>query len=260
MELADEAAEELRSRLGIESCDAVVILGSAWGGAAIELGESENEIVSTELPGFVGPAAAEHSPTIRCMWVGAKRVLVFMGRTHLYEGHGAASAVHAVRTGIRAGARSVLLTDAAATLRADFAIGQPILVRDHINMTGASPLEGADFLDLSSAYSPHLREVAREVAPSLAEGVYAGLRGPSLETPAEVRMLRTMGADLAGMSTVLEAIAAVDLGADVLGLSLVTHVAAGQAGPMVTGESVRKAGAQRSSELANLLRRILLRL
>lgn len=246
--------------MSIDSCDTAVVLGSGWGGTAASLGESENEVVSTELPGFVPPVAAEHSPTLRSMWIGAKRVLVFMGRNHLYQGIGASSVVHGVRTAIHCGARSVLLTNAAASLRADFTLGQPILIRDHINLTAASPLESGDFLDMENAYTPRLRDIAREVAPSIAEGVYAGLRGPNLATPAEIRMLRTSGADLVGMSTVLETIAGVDMGADVLGLSLVTHVAAGEAGPRVTGEAVRQVGAQRSGDLASLLHQIVLRL
>ncbi|QVQ55047.1 purine-nucleoside phosphorylase [Spiractinospora alimapuensis] len=246
--------------MNVDSIDAAVVLGTGWGGTASPLGESENEVVATELPGFVSPVAAEHSPTLRSMWIGAKRVLVFMGRNHLYQGIGAASVVHGVRTAIHCGARSVILTNAAATLRADFAIGQPVLIRDHINLTAASPLESGDFLDMEEAYSPRLRDIAREVAPSIAEGVYAGLRGPNLATPAEVRMLRTSGADLVGMSTVLETIAAVDMGTDVLGVSLVTHVASGEAGPTVSGEAVRQVGAQRTDELASMLHQIVLRL
>jgi purine-nucleoside phosphorylase len=256
---ADEAAEELLRRIGIDSCDAAVVLGSGWGGAASELGDAENEIVWSGIPGFVTPGSPGHSPTVRSMWVGAKRVLVFMGRVHLYEGYGAATVAHAVRVAGAAGARAVALTNAAATLRADFAVGQPVLISDHINVMGTSPLEGGDLLDLEDAYSLRLREAARGVAPSLAEGVYAAIRGPALATPAEARVLRLMGADLVGMSTVPEALAAREQGVEVLGLSLVTHNAAGMAGPRVTGEAVRDVGQRRSGELAELLHQIMLR-
>jgi purine-nucleoside phosphorylase len=143
--------------------------------------------------------------------------------------------VHGVRTAIAAGCRTVVLSNAAGGIRAGLAPGQPVLLSDHLNLTGASPLTGlplagtwpSPFTDLSQVYSPRLRALARARDPELTEGVYAALPGPQYETPAEIRMLRTLGADLVGMSTVLEAIAARHLGAEVLGISLVTNVAAG---------------------------------
>ena len=140
-------------------------------------------------------------------------MLVLVGRIHAYEGHDLRHVVHPVRTACAAGVRTVVLTNAAGGLRADFAVGQPVLISDHLNLTARSPLVGAQFVDLVDAYSPRLRALAREVDPTLAEGVYAGLPGPHYETPAEIRMLRTLGADLVGMSTVHETIAARAAGA-----------------------------------------------
>ncbi|MFC4865729.1 MULTISPECIES: purine-nucleoside phosphorylase [Streptomonospora] len=226
-ERAVQAANELKSRTGTDSFDAMVILGSGWAGAADTLGTADIELDVTDLPGFVAPTAAGHGSTVRSAWAGDKRVAVFSGRTHLYEEHDPMRIVHAVRTGIAAGASIVVITGAAGSLRADFSVGQPIVVRDHINLTSASPLAGPDFVDLTEAYSPRLRSLAREVAPSLAEGVYASLLGPQFQTPAELAMLRVAGADLVGRSFALETIAAVEMGAEVLGLSVVSNDAIG---------------------------------
>ena len=164
------------------------------------------------------------------MRIGDRRVLVLLGRTHYYEGHGVARVVHGVRTAVAAGCRAVVLTNAAGGLRQGMSVGQPVLISDHLNLTATSPLVGAQFVDLTDLYSPRLRELARVDRPDLEEGVYAALPGPHFETPAEIRMLRTLGADLVGMSTVLEAIAARAAGAEVFGLSLVTNLAAGITG------------------------------
>jgi purine-nucleoside phosphorylase len=167
--------------------------------------------------------------------VGALRVLVALGRLHLYEGHSPATVAHAVRTAAAAGCRTVVLTNAAGALHREWPLGVPVLVSDHINLTGCSPLTGAPppsgypgrFADMSETYGPRLRAVVHGVAPDLNEGVYAGFHGPQFETPAEIRAAARLGADLCGMSTVIEAIAASHLGLDVLGLSLVTNLAAG---------------------------------
>ena len=150
-----------------------------------------------------------------------------LGRTHLYEGRGVDAVAHGVRTAAAAGCRTVVLTNAAGGLARGHGVGEPVLISDHLNLTGRSPLRGPRFVDLTDLYSPRLRALAREIDPTLAEGVYAGLPGPHFETPAEIRMLRMLGADLVGMSTVLEAIAARAEGVEVFGLSLVTNLAAG---------------------------------
>jgi purine-nucleoside phosphorylase len=161
-----------------------------------------------ELPGFVPPTVEGHGGTIRSVRVGERRVLVLLGRTHLYEGHGVGPVAHGVRTVAAAGCRTVVLTNAAGGIRQGMSVGEPVLIADHLNLTATSPLVGAGFVDLTDLYSPALRARARQIDPTLTEGVYAGLPGPHFETPAEIRMLRGLGADLVGMSTVLEAIAA----------------------------------------------------
>ncbi|QBI52432.1 Purine nucleoside phosphorylase [Streptomonospora litoralis] len=225
--MALQAANELKARTGTDSYDAMVILGSGWSGAADELGTADIRLDMTDLPGFVAPTAAGHDSTVRSTRVGDKRVAVFCGRTHLYEEHDPMRIAHAVRTGIAAGASTVVLTGAAGSLRADFSVGQPIMLRDHINLTSTSPLAGPDFVDLTEAYSPRLRALAQEADPSLTEGVYASLLGPQFQTPAELAMLRVAGADLVGRSMALETIAAVEMGAEVLGLSVVSNDAMG---------------------------------
>jgi purine-nucleoside phosphorylase len=185
--------------------------------------------------------------------LGDRRALVLLGRTHKYEGHGVDSVVHGVRTAAAAGCRVVLLTNAAGGLRDGMSVGQPVLISDHLNLTATSPLVGPQFVDLTDLYSTRLRDLAREIDPSLEEGVYAGLPGPHFETPAEIRMLRTMGADLVGMSTVLEAIAARAAGIEVFGLSLVTNLAAGITGEPLNHEEVLAAGLAAAHRMGGLL-------
>jgi purine-nucleoside phosphorylase len=187
-------------------------------------------------------------------------VLVFVGRIHAYEGHGLRHVVHPVRAACAAGVRTLVLTNAAGGLRADFAVGQPVLISDHLNLTARSPLVGAQFVDLVDAYSPRLRALAREVDPDLAEGVYACLPGPHYETPAEITMLRTLGADLVGMSTVHETIAARAAGAEVLAVSLVTNAAAGMTGEPLNHEEVLAAGRQSATQTGSLLASVISRL
>ena len=228
--VARQAAAEIRERTGVDSHDVAVILGSGWAPAAAELGAPTAVVPMAELPGFTPPTAQGHGGDVLSVRTGDHRVLVFIGRIHAYEGHDLRHVVHPVRAACAAGAHTVVLTNAAGGLRADFAVGQPVLINDHLNLTARSPLVGAQFVDLVDAYSPRLRALAREVEPDLAEGVYACLPGPHYETPAEIRMLRTLGADLVGMSTVHETIAARAAGADVLAVSLVTNAGRGYDG------------------------------
>jgi purine-nucleoside phosphorylase len=145
-------------------------------------------------------------------------------------------------------------------VREDFEVGQPVLISDHLNLTGRSPLVGAQFVDMVDAYAPRLRVLARSIDPALAEGVYAGLPGPHYETPAEIRMLRTLGADLVGMSTVHETIAARAAGAEVLGVSLVTNMAAGITGEPLSHAEVLAAGAASATRMGTLLADVVARL
>lgn len=258
--MADEAAAALLARIGADAVDVAVVLGSGWAPAAAELGEPSAVVPMAELPGFTPPSAAGHGGQVLALTVGDKRVLVLLGRIHAYEGHDLRHVVHPVRTACAAGARSVVLTNAAGGLREDHAVGQPVLISDHLNLTARSPLVGAQFVDLVDAYSPRLRALARDVDPSLAEGVYAGLPGPHYETPAEIRMLRTLGADLVGMSTVHETIAARAAGAEVLGVSLVTNLAAGMTGEPLNHAEVLEAGRQSATRMGSLLSEVLARL
>lgn len=210
-----------------------------------------------ELPGFLPPSADGHHGRALSLAVGDKRVLVFVGRIHAYEGHDPALVAHPVRTACAAGARVVVLTNAAGGLRSDFRVGQAVLISDHLNLTARSPLVGPHFVDLVDAYSPRLRQLARNVDPGLAEGVYAAVPGPHYETPAEVRMLRTLGADLVGMSTVHETIAARAAGAEVLGVSLVTNLAAGMTGAPLRHDEVLAAGRESAADVGSLLAEVL---
>jgi purine-nucleoside phosphorylase len=257
VDAATAAAGQLAELTGVRTHDVAVVLGSGWVPAADAIGEASHELSVTDLPGFAPPAVAGHAGKVRSVAVGSRRVLVFLGRTHLYEGHGVAAVVHGVRTAIAAGCRTVVLTNGCGGIRADLAPGQPVLISDHLNLTAASPLQGAIFVDLTQLYSPRLRAIAREVDPSLAEGVYAQLPGPHYETPAEIRMLQTMGADLVGMSTALEAISARAAGAEVLGISLVTNLAAGLSGAPLNHEEVLASGRDSAERMGGLLAQIM---
>ena len=206
-----------------------------------------------EIPGFSPPTAVGHTGELLSVPVGAHRVLVLVGRVHAYEGHDLSHVVHPVRAACAAGADIVVLTNAAGGVRPDMTVGQPVLISDHLNLTARSPLVGAQFVDLTDAYAPRLRQLAREADPQLTEGVYAGLPGPHYETPAEVRMLRTLGADMVGMSTVHETIAARAAGAEVLGVSLVTNLAAGITGQPLSHDEVLAAGAASAGRMGALL-------
>ncbi len=259
-ESARAAADMLRERTQIASFAAAVVLGSGWSGAADRFGPPGHEFSAAGFPGFAPPATGGHAGRIRTVAASDKQLLIFLGRTHLYEGHGPHAAVHSVRTAAAAGARTMVLTNAAGAINPDFRIGQPVLVSDHINLTGRSPLTGPRFVDLTELYTPRLRALARQEDPSLAEGVYACFPGPHYETPAEIRMARTLGADLAGMSTVLEAIAAREAGMAVLALSLVTNMAAGISSvPLKHGE-VLAAGKDAAAGVGGLLARLLARI
>ena len=257
---ADAAAAELLRRTGTDGFDAAVVLGSGWAPAAARLGEPSVVIPMADLPGFSPPTAEGHGGTLLVVPVAGKRVLVLLGRIHAYEGHDLRHVVHPVRTACAAGVTTVVLTNAAGGLRADQAVGQPVLINDHLNLTARSPLVSAQFVDLVDAYAPRLRALAREVDPTLTEGVYAGLPGPHYETPAEIRMLRTLGADLVGMSTVHETIAARAAGAEVLGVSLVTNLAAGMTGEPLSHAEVLEAGRQSATRMGSLLSEVLSRL
>ncbi|MGN2641463.1 purine-nucleoside phosphorylase [Nocardia takedensis] len=258
--LAEQAAEAIAERTGVEHHRVAVVLGSGWQDAAAEIGTPLASVPMSELPGFGTPSAQGHVGMVHSVAVDDTPVLLLMGRRHLYEGHQPAEVVHPVTAAVAAGVHTVLLTNAAGGIRPGFQVGDPVLIGDHLNLTGRTPLRGASFVDLVDAWDPELRALAREVDPSLAEGVYAGLTGPQYETPAEVRMLGTLGADLVGMSTVLEAIACRALGARLLGISLVTNLAAGVTGEHLSHAEVLAEGHAAAPRLGKLLRGILERI
>ena len=261
---AAASAARLAELTGQPRHDVAVILGSGWASAATAIGPAAAEVPMAELGGFPAPTVAGHAGLIRSVPVGGVRALVFLGRAHLYEGHSPDTVVHGVRTAVAAGCRAVVLTNAAGGI-SGYPVGQPVLLHDHLNLTGRSPLAGppppdgypARFADLTETYSVRLRRLAQQAEPELPEGIYAGLPGPHYETPAEIRMLRMLGADLVGMSTVLEAIAARHLGAEVLGISLVTNPAAGLGGGDLDHADVVAAGQAAAGRMGALLAAIL---
>jgi purine-nucleoside phosphorylase len=248
-EQARIAARELGRMTSADRHDVLVVLGTGLFAAAEPLGAQGAPIDLTALPWFARFTGPGHRPEAWSVDLEGKRTLVVAGRLHLYEGRSPAEVVHTVRTAIAAGVRTVVLTCSAGAVNTGLSVGDVVAIRDHLNLTGTSPLTGVSadgphgtrHVDMTDAWSPRLRALAHAVAP-LEEGVYAQLPGPQLETPAEVRMIAALGADLVGMSTVPEAIAARHLGAEVLGLAVVTNAAAGEAeGPLDVDEMVRVA-------------------
>lgn len=265
-DLARSAADAMAARTGVERHDVAVVLGSGWAPAADVIGTAAVTVSAADLPGFPPVAVAGHSAEIRSVPVDDRRVLVSLGRVHAYEGHGLSSVVHGVRAAVLAGCRVVILANAAGGMSEGLTIGQPVLIADQINLTGSSPLTGPNpddlgprFPDLSDLYSRRLRTLARELDPTLAEGVYAGVNGPQYETPAEIRMMQTLGADLVGMSTVHEAVAAHHLGAEVLGVSLVTNLAAGL-GDALDHTDVLEVAGRSATRMGELLSELVTRL
>ncbi|WP_218974490.1 purine-nucleoside phosphorylase [Streptomyces sp. NP160] len=265
-EVAASAARAIAERTGVERHDTALVLGSGWQVTADLLGTTTAEVAVTDLPGFAPAAALGHVGTVRSVRVtdgsGADRdVLVFLSRTHLYEGRGVRPVVHAVRTAAAAGCSSVVLTNGCGGIDVERGPGTPVLISDHINLTATSPLEGATFIDLTDLYSSRLRDLARQVQPDLTEGVYVQFPGPHYETPAEVRMAGRAGGDLVGMSTALEAIAARQVGLEVLGISLVTNLAAGVSptplDPQEVIDAGKAAGPRIGALLASVVRRVL---
>jgi purine-nucleoside phosphorylase len=255
-ETARDAAARLREVTGVEQHDIALVMGSGWLPAAEALGETVAEVSVTDLPGFAPPAVEGHAGTLRSVRCGDRNLLVFLGRTHYYEGHGVRAVAHGVRTAAAAGCRAVVLTNGCGGLDPTWQPGTPVVISDHLNLTGASPIEGANFVDLTDLYSPRLRRLCREVDASLAEGVYVQFPGPHYETPAEIAMVRAIGGDLVGMSTTLEAIAARQIGLEILGLSLVTNLAAGISGKPLDHEEVLRAGRDAASRMGALLAEI----
>lgn len=257
-EVAAAAAEDIARVTGVERHDIALTLGSGWGKAAELLGETTATFPATEITGFSAPALAGHVGTLRSIVTPrGRRVLVIGARTHYYEGHGVRRVVHSVRTAAATGARTMVLTNGAGGIKHTWTPGRPVLISDHINFTGATPLEGATFIDLTDLYSMRLRDLARTVDPTLDEGVYCQFRGPQYETPAEVQMVKAVGGHIVGMSTALEAIAAREAGMEILGFSLITNMAAGIQKTPLSHREVLDAGREAEPVISSLLARVI---
>src|SRR6478735_6106591 len=257
-EVAREAAAAIAEKTGVERHDIALTLGSGWGRAADLIGETTATVPATEILGFGKPALAGHVGTLRSILLpSGKRALVIGARTHYYENHGVRRVVHSVRTAAATGATTMILTNGAGGIREHWTPGTPVLISDHINLTADSPLEGATFIDLTDLYSKRLRDLAHSIDPALDEGVYCQFRGPHYETPAEVQMAKIIGGHIVGMSTALEAIAAREAGMEILGMSLITNLAAGIQTTPLSHEEVIEAGREAEPVISSLLARVI---
>jgi len=255
--IAAQAASEIAEKTGVAKHDIALTLGSGWGSAADLLGETTHTIPADQITGFSKPALVGHVGTLRSVLLpNGKRALIIGARTHYYESHGVRRVVHSVRTAAATGATTMILTNGAGGIKEHWKPGTPVLISDHINLTADSPLEGATFIDLTDLYSKRLRDIAREIEPSLDEGVYTQFRGPHYETPAEVQMAKAIGGHIVGMSTALEAIAARQAGMEILGLSLITNLAAGISKDPLSHAEVLEAGREAEAVLGPLLAKI----
>lgn len=265
------AAEAAADSLDADAADVAVVLGSGLASAADRLTNARS-VLYAALPGFPEPTVAGHPGRLLCGRWGEKKVLIFCGRVHGYEGYPAAEIGFPMRVAANLGVQTAIVTNVAGGVDSTYQVGDIIVIRDHINLTGTSPLVGQNderlgprFLDMSAPYSVDLRQLAGRLAQQLfgaplREGVYAAMPGPSYETPAEVSMLRVLGADLVGMSTVHEVIAARHAGLAVLGLSMVANPAAGIESTTLSHEHVTAAAAAGSARMGELLEAVVTRL
>lgn len=269
-EQLQEAATFIAETTGHRTHDIAVVLGSGLSDYAASLPDAQ-VIPYEAIPNFPLPSVHGHAGHLVSATVGQNRVLIFAGRVHLYEGRPLWDTVFGVRTAIMSGCHTYLVTNAAGGCGPGLEPGDLTLITDHLNLTGQNPLMGPNderlgtrFPDMSSAYDPRLRQLAQEAAAevgvTLKEGVYAWFTGPTYETPAEVRMAMTLGADLVGMSTVPEVIAARHMGAKVLGISLVTNLAAGIADHPLSHEEVAEEGRAAAERFSRLVTTLLPRL
>lgn len=264
-----DAAESVVTRLKIVPRIAIV-LGSGLGGLADALTDT-SEIPYEEIPHFPRSTAPGHAGRLLLGHLEGVPVAMLSGRAHLYEGCSPEESVFGVRLMRQLGTETLIITNAAGGVNEGFQSGTLMLISDHINGTGRNPLVGPNdprlgtrFPDMTEAYSLRLRETAHDAATemglSLQEGIYLGLLGPNYETPAEVRMCRGLGADAVGMSTVLEVIAAVHMGMEVLGISCITNMAAGILPQKLTEEEVIETANRVRGEFSELIRRVVARL
>jgi purine-nucleoside phosphorylase len=260
-EIARQAAHQIAERTGVASHDIALVLGSGWAKAADLIGETVATIPAHEIIGFSKPSVEGHVASIRSVLLpSGKRALVLGARTHFYEGHGVRRVAHGVRTAAAAGVKTLVLTNGAGGIKEHWKPGTPVLISDHLNLTAATPLEGATFVDLSDLYSARLRAIAREVDSSLDEGVYVQFQGPQYETPAEVQMAKILGGHIVGMSTTLEAIAARQAGMEIPGFSLITNLAAGIQKTPLSHHEVLEAGREAEPRISALLAQVVAKL
>jgi len=264
--LADEAARFILSRTALRPRIALV-LGSGLGAFADELQQSVR-LPYSEIPWFPLSTAVGHAGALVIGAIGGVPVAVMQGRVHLYEGYSAQQVAFPVRVFARLGVRAIVLTNAAGAINAGYQHGALVAIRDHINLQGHNPLVGRNeerfgprFPDMTDCYNAQLRRFAEEESRRLGfeiqEGIYAAMLGPSYETPAEIRFLRTIGADLVGMSTVPEVIAARHMGVQVLAISCATNMAAGMGSGKINHDEVLQAGENVRGRLLALLRALL---
>ena len=256
LSLAQQSAQAFTTYTGIDHVDLAIVLGSGWGRALDLIGEPLCTVPAKEVPGFSSSTVAGHHGTIQVLAAADKKILVIGARSHFYEHRDVHRSVHPVRFAHYLGAKDLILTNGCGSINPHWEPGQVVMLRDHINLTFVSPLLGPEFVDLSQAYSPKLRAIAHEQYPYLPSGIYAQFAGPQYETPAEVSMAGIVGADLVGMSTVQETVAARHLGLEVLGLSLVTNLAAGISPQPLSHQEVLEIGQDNSNQISELLARI----
>ena len=258
---AEAASKTITELTGIESVDMALTLGSGWAKAADLAGRELANIDASEIPGFHKTSVSGHTGKLRIMQLqSGKKALVVGARTHLYEGHGVDSVAHGVMVSSAMGAKIMVLTNGAGGINEKWTAGQPVLISDHINLTASSPLKGANFVDLTDLYSSRIRKLALELDPSLDSGVYVQFPGPHYETPAEVMMAKSIGGDIVGMSTAIEAISARAAGMEVFGMSLITNLAAGIQKTPLSHQEVIDAGKMAEPKIAKLLAEIVNRL
>jgi purine-nucleoside phosphorylase len=258
------SAQAASEQLAIDSADVAVVLGSGLGGVATML-TNPRAVPYASLPGFPETTVAGHPGRLVAGTVGDKTAVLLCGRVHGYEGYPACEVGFGVRVVAAMGARTLVVTNAAGGVDESLSPGEIVAISDHINLTSASPLSGPNderlgprFVDMTDAYDPALRALAVATAPAaigrpLREAIYAGMAGPAYETPAEVRLLRSLGAGLVGMSTVHEVITARHAGLEVLGLSLVANHAAGVGGQRLRHEDVTRAANAGADALGRLV-------
>lgn len=254
---AAEAAAVIAERTGVAEHQIALVVGSGWGGATTLIGEQVASIPASEVPGFDAHAIPGHEPTFTSLRTDDGRAVLVLGaRQHFYQVRDATKVTHGVRMAAAAGCTQLVLTNGCGSTRPDVGPGSVVLLTDHINYTGTTPLEGASFVDMTEVYSKRLRGIAHSVDSSLPEGVYIQFSGPQYETPTEVQMAMGWGANLIGMSTALEAIAAREAGMEILGLSLVTNMAAGLGTGNLSHQEVLDAGRDAGPRISQLLANI----